>query len=230
MSTMKASALVGIIEVIHCGASACNQRGEMRRAAHLREMFQIGDSALMAPRPLKKESVEQIVFTNKDLERVQLPHSDALVITLRIEEFDVKRILIDPGSSAEIMYEPLFRGLGLEAKDLNHVEGPLYGFSGETAVPSRKVTINVKAGTVLSPTEFFVLNTYSPYNAILGRPWLHRMGAVPSTLHQWLRFPAPQGIMEIMGDQLAVKQCLVAAVKQMAPPPRDPKEGTAKDK
>ena len=202
----------------------------MRRAAHLREMFQIGDSALMAPRPLKKESVEQIVFTNQDLERVQLPHSDALVITLRIEEFDVKRILIDPGSSAEIMYEPLFRGLGLEAKDLNHVEGPLYGFSGETAVPSRKVTINVKAGTVLSPTEFFVLNTYSPYNAILGRPWLHRMGAVPSTLHQWLRFPAPQGIMEIMGDQLAVKQCLVAAVKQMAPPPRDPKEGTAKDK
>ena len=227
---MKAFAPMGIIEAIHCGVSACNQRGEMRRATHLRETFQIGDSAQMAPRPLKKESVEQIVFTNKDLERVQLPHSDALVITLRIEEFDVKRILIDPGSSAEIMYEPLFRGLGLEAKDLNHAEGPLYGFSGETAVPSRKVTINIKAGTVLSPTEFFVLNTYSPYNAILGRPWLHRMGAVPSTLHQWLRFPAPQGIMEIMGDQLAVKQCLVAAVKQMAPPPRDPKEGTAKDK
>jgi hypothetical protein len=177
----------------------------MRKAAHLQEIFQIGDSARMAPRPLKKESVEQIVFTDQDLERVQLPHSDALVITLRIGEFHVKRILIDPGSSAEIMYEPLFRGLGLGTKDLSCIKGPLYGFSGETVVPSKKVTINVKAGTVSSLTEFFVLNTYSPYNAILGRPWLHQMGAVPSTLHQRLRFPTPQGVMEIVGDQLASK-------------------------
>uniref|UniRef100_A0A2N9FEF2 Retrotransposon gag domain-containing protein n=1 Tax=Fagus sylvatica TaxID=28930 RepID=A0A2N9FEF2_FAGSY len=115
-----------------------DQRGEMRKVAHLRETFQIGDSAQMAPRPLRKESVEQIVFTDQDLERVQLPHSDALVITLRIREFNIKRILIDPGSSAEIMYEPLFRGLGIGAKDLNCTEGPLYGFSGKTVVPSGK--------------------------------------------------------------------------------------------
>ena len=146
-------------------------------------------------------------------------------MTLRIREFDVKRILIDPGSSVEIMYESLFRGLGLRKKDLSHIEGPLSGFSGETVVPSGKVTINVRAGTVSSPTEFFVLNAFSPYNAILGRPWLHRMGAVPSTLHQHLRFPTPQGIMEIMGDQLAAKQCPVAAVKQKAQQPPETREG-----
>ena len=76
----------------------------------------------MAPVPLKKESTEQIVFTNQDLEGVQLPHSDALMVTLRIGEFDVKRILIDPGSSVEIMYESLFKGLGLERKELNLAE------------------------------------------------------------------------------------------------------------
>uniref|UniRef100_A0A2N9G212 RNA-directed DNA polymerase n=1 Tax=Fagus sylvatica TaxID=28930 RepID=A0A2N9G212_FAGSY len=173
-ATAKASTPIGIIDVIHYGGTYHDQRREMRRAAHLRE----------------------------------LPHSDALVVTLRIREFDVKRILIDPGSSVEIMYESLFKGLGLEKKDLSHAEGPLSGFSGETVVPSGKVMINVRAGTVSSPTEFFILNAFSPYNAILGRPWLHRMGAVPSTLHQRLRFPTPQGIMEIMGDQLAAKQCL----------------------
>jgi hypothetical protein len=166
----KASASVGIIEVIHCGATTHNQREDMRRAAHLRETLQIRDSAQMAPRPLKKESVEQIVFTNQDLEGVQVLHSNALVITLRIGEFDVKRILIDLGSSAKIMYEPLFRGLDLGVKDLNRGKEPLYGFSGEMVVPSGKVTINVKANTISSPIEFFVLNTYSPYNAILGRP------------------------------------------------------------
>jgi hypothetical protein len=105
--------------------------------------------------PLRKESVEEIVFNNQDLRGVQLPHSDALVITLRIGEFDVKRILIDPGSSVEIMYESLFKGLGLGKKDLSRTEGPLSGFSGETVIPSGKVTINVRAGTVSSPTEFF---------------------------------------------------------------------------
>jgi hypothetical protein len=211
---VKASAPVGIIDVIHYESTCHDQRGEMRRAAHLREVFQVQDSAQMAPSPLRKESVEEIVFNNQDFEGVQLPHSDALVITLRIGEFDVKRILIDPGSSVEIMYESLFRGLGLGKKDLSRTEGPLSGFSREIVVPSGKVTINVRARTVSSPTEFFVLNAFSPYNAILGRSWLHRIGAVPSTLHQHLRFPTPQGVMEIRGDQLAAKQCLVAAVKQ----------------
>uniref|UniRef100_A0A2N9GJI0 RNA-directed DNA polymerase n=1 Tax=Fagus sylvatica TaxID=28930 RepID=A0A2N9GJI0_FAGSY len=222
---VKASAPIGIIDVIHFGTTCHDQRGEMRRAAHLREVFQVQDSPQMAPTPLRKESVEEIVFNNQDLEGVQLPHSDALVITLRIGEFDVKRVLIDPGSSVEIMYESLFKGLGLGKEDLSRTEGPLSGFSGETVIPSGKVTINVRAGTVSSPTEFFVLNTFSPYNAILGRPWLHRMGAVPSTLHQRLRFPTPQGIMEIRGDQLAAKQCLVAAVKQRDQLPQGAKEG-----
>ena len=180
---VKASAPVGIIDVIYFESTCHDQRGEMRRAAHLREVFQVQDSPQMAPSLLRKESVEEIVFSSQDLEGVQLPHSDALVITLRIGEFDVKRILIDPGSSVEIMYKSLFRGLGLGKKDLSRTEGPLSGFSGETVIPSGKVTINVRAGMVSSPTEFFVLNTFSPYNAILGRPWLHRMGAVPSTLH-----------------------------------------------
>jgi hypothetical protein len=222
---VKASAPIGIIDVIHFGTTCHDQRGEMRRAAHLREVFQVQDSPQMAPTPLRKESVEEIVFNNQDLEGVQLPHSDALVITLRIGEFDVKRVLIDPGSSVEIMYESLFKGLGLGKEDLSRTEGPLSGFSGETVIPSGKVTINVRAGTVSTPTEFFVLNTFSPYNAILGRPWLHRMGAVPSTLHQRLRFPTPQGIMEIRGDQLAAKQCLVAAVKQRDQLPQGAKEG-----
>ena len=118
---IKDSAPIGIIDVIHYGATNHDQRGEMKRVAHLREVFQIRDSAQMAPAPLKKESTEQIVFTNQDLEGVHVPHSDALIVTLRIGEFDVKRILIDPGSSVEIMYESLFKGLGLEKKDLSLV-------------------------------------------------------------------------------------------------------------
>ena len=81
------------------------------------------------------------------------------------------------------MYEPLCKGLGLKAKVLNHVEGLLYGFSREIVMPSRKVTINLKAGPVFALTEFFVPERLLSLQCDPGRPWLHRMGAVPSTLH-----------------------------------------------
>ena len=67
---VKPSAPVGIIDVIHYESTCYDQRGEMRRAAHLREVFQVQDSARMAPTLLKKESAEKIIFTNQDFEGV----------------------------------------------------------------------------------------------------------------------------------------------------------------
>ena len=99
---------------------------------------------------------EEITFKDYDLERVQLPHSDALVVTMRVGNFDVKRILIDPGSSAKIMYDSLFKGLGLGQEDLDQKVDPLYGFTGKSIMPMGRVTVKVHAGIVSSPTEFWV--------------------------------------------------------------------------
>ena len=51
----------------------------------------------------------------------------------------------------------------------------------------------------------------------MGRSWLHKMKAIPSTLHQKLRFPTKDGVMEINGDQVAAKQCVLAAAKKSSP-------------
>ena len=67
---VKASAPVGIIDVIHYESTYHDQRGKMRRAAHLREVFQVQNSTQMAPSPLRKESVEEIIFNNQDFEGV----------------------------------------------------------------------------------------------------------------------------------------------------------------
>ena len=202
---------IGIIEVIHNHTRASNLRAETRTAAHLREVFHVCEGATSAPKRLRKETTEEIIFTDHDLEGVQLPHSDALVVTMHVGNFDVKRILINPGSSAEIMYDSLFKGLGLKHEDLDRKVDPLYEFSGESVMPIGRVTVKVQAESVSSPTEFWVLNSYSPYTAILRRPWLHKMRVVPSTLHQRLRFPTLDGIMKIRGDQVMAKQCLIAA-------------------
>jgi hypothetical protein len=169
---------IGIIKVIHSHARAADLKAETRTAAHLQEVFQVCEGATPAPKRLRKETTEEIIFTDHDLEGVQLPHFDALVVTMQIGNFDVKKILIDPGSLAEIMYDSLFKGLGLEHQDLDKKVDPLYGFSDESIMPIGRVTVKVHAGTISSITEFWVLNSYSPYNAILGRPWLHKMRAV----------------------------------------------------
>ena len=65
-----------------------------------------------------------MTFSDRDLARIYYPHNDALVVTLRVKDYDVKRILIDQGSSCEIMYYETFKQLKLEDKDLAPAVSP----------------------------------------------------------------------------------------------------------
>ncbi|XP_070028608.1 uncharacterized protein [Nicotiana sylvestris] len=56
---------------------------------------------------------------------------------------------------------------------------------------------------VVKDTKFQVIDTNMAYNMILGRPWIHEMDVVPSTLHQVIKFPSQWGIKQIRGDQQA---------------------------
>uniref|UniRef100_A0A2N9HXW1 RNase H type-1 domain-containing protein n=1 Tax=Fagus sylvatica TaxID=28930 RepID=A0A2N9HXW1_FAGSY len=112
------------------------------------------------------------------------------------------------------MYQDLYGKLGLGEAELTDFTTPIFGFSGEPVVPLGKIMLPVLAGPINLQTEFIVVRASSPYNAIMGRDWLHRMRAVPSTLHQKLRFPTADGVMELNGDQVAAKQCVLAATKK----------------
>ena len=61
--------------------------------------------------------------------------------------------------------------------------------------------------------DFIVVDAYSPYTAIIARPWLHTLGAISSTLHQKIKHPSGGQIEEILGDQTMVRQCMVAAIQ-----------------
>ena len=82
--------------------------------------------------------------------------------------------------------------------------------------PKGIVTTQFGAGPMHLDVEFLVVDVPSPYNAIMGRTWIHCMRAVPSTYHQRIRFPTSKGVMEIKGDQIALRSCLVMAIKGKA--------------
>ena len=74
-------------------------------------------------------------FSNEDKLGTVQPHDDALVVTLRIGGYDVKRVMIDQGSTAEIMYPDLFKGLNLNPENLIAYNYPLVSFEGRMVIP-----------------------------------------------------------------------------------------------
>ena len=111
------------------------------------------------------------------------PHDDALVVILKIGGYDVKRVMIDQGNTADIMYPDLYKGLGLKPKNLVPYSSPLVSFEGKMVIPKGQIRLPVQTGMDVVEVDFIVVDVFSPYTAIMGRPWLHTLGAVSSTLH-----------------------------------------------
>ena len=63
------------------------------------------------------------------------PHDDTLVVTLRIGGYDVRRVMVDQGNCAEIMYLDLYRGLNLKLEDLTTYNLPLVSFDWKLVTP-----------------------------------------------------------------------------------------------
>ena len=57
-----------------------------------------------------------------------------------------------------------------------------------------------------------MVDSYSPYTAIVARPWLHALGAVSFTLHQKVKYHSKGLVKEILGNQSVARQCMVAAI------------------
>ena len=82
-------------------------------------------------------------FSNEDKIGTIQPHDDALVITLRIGGYDVKRVMVDQGSATEIMYPDLYKGLNLRAEDLTPYSSPLVSFEGKIIIPKGQIRLPV---------------------------------------------------------------------------------------
>ncbi|GAV90718.1 LOW QUALITY PROTEIN: hypothetical protein CFOL_v3_34122, partial [Cephalotus follicularis] len=141
-----------------------------------------GATGAAATQRLKTGGDEEVItFSEVDYEGVRLPHDDPVVVTLLVELFTMKRILIDSVSSANILYKHAFDQLRIPVDQLKPVKTPLVGFIGETIHPLGSINLSVVAGTAPCQTQvemtFLVVDTPSPYNAIVGRPGLNLLEA-----------------------------------------------------
>ena len=125
-----------------------------------------------------------------------------------IEGFTTRRVLVDNESFADIMYMTKLR---VDPKKLRLFNSPLVSFRKDKIYPKRIVTLSVTAGThseqVTIQVDFLIVDCPSSYNIILGRPTLNRLKAVTSTYCLKIKFPTPNGVGQICGDQLLAREC-----------------------
>ena len=86
-------------------------------------------------------------------------------------------------------------------------------FERKVVIPKGQIKLPVQTGPKVVEVDFIVVDAYSPYTAIVARPWLHTLEAVSSTLHQKVKYPSEGQVKEILGDQSVARQCLVAAIQ-----------------
>ena len=123
-------------------------------------------------------------FLDEDKIGTIQPHDDALVITLGIGGYDVKRVMVDQGSGVEIMYPNLYKGLNLKPENLTPYNSPLVSFDGKVIVPRGQIRLPMQTGPKVVEVDFIDVDAYSPYTAIVTIPWLQILGAVSSTLQR----------------------------------------------
>ena len=101
------------------------------------------DDSNSEPKMAKVNIQLALIFLEEDKVGTIQPHDDALVITLKIGGYDMKRVMVDRGSGVEIIYPDLYKGLNLRPEDLTAYDSPLVSFDEKVAIPRGQIKLPV---------------------------------------------------------------------------------------
>ncbi|KAL5573653.1 hypothetical protein UlMin_023250 [Ulmus minor] len=164
-------------------------------------------------------SNEPIIFTEEEASGLWHPHKNAIVIALRIASRKVYKILIDNGSSANILFRSTLNIMGLVGAKFEPIKSALYGFTGDSIHSERVLNLPIELGMHpcqhIQSVEFVVVDCPSSYNAIIGHPTLNVIRAVTSTYHLLVKFPTIGGIGILKGNQQASRDIYEATNRSL---------------
>ncbi|XP_068476921.1 uncharacterized protein [Phaseolus vulgaris] len=138
-----------------------------------------------------------LVFTRTNLQDV-VPHdNDSVVISVVTVGKKVHKVLVDQGSSADVMFWSTFNKLRLSLDVLRPYTGCLYGFADNQVEVGGylelRTTFSDGAASRTEKIRYLVINSNSAYNILLGRLALNRLNAVASTRHMKMKLPDLSG-------------------------------------
>ncbi|XP_015953775.1 uncharacterized protein LOC107478141 [Arachis duranensis] len=159
-----------------------------------------------------------ISFNQTDFRSASPNLDDPVVISIQIGELLVRKTLLDPGSSADVLFYSTFIKMKLSEKLIQPSSGELIGFSRERVPIMGHIWLKTTMGEIpMSKSidiQYLIVDCYSPYNIIIGRPALNIFRAVVSTLHLCVKFPVQENkIVTVYADHQEARQCYNASLK-----------------
>lgn len=97
--------------------------------------------------------------------------------------------------------------MGFIPSNLENLGRMLSGFNGASTTSLEDIILSIQIGSVTLNIQLSVVEDLSPFNAILGRTWLHNMKVIPFTYHQMVNFITQDRQINLYGSQLAARQC-----------------------
>jgi hypothetical protein len=128
-----------------------------------------------------------------------------VVIEVNIAGWVIEKILVDNGSSADILFFKTFEKMNLSQHMLHRPEYPLHGFGGKPIKPVGKVSLPVSFGDLdharIETLAVDVVDIYHPYFVIFGRGFMNKFDTVIRQKFLCMKIPAPKGVITVFGDQ-----------------------------
>ncbi|KAL0406077.1 UNVERIFIED_CONTAM: hypothetical protein Slati_3921600 [Sesamum latifolium] len=204
----------GIIKMIVGGpADGDSQRA---RKAQVQEAYGTKMKEIMDMEPANDAPLFQ--FDQEEQNGPGIPGNDALVITALLANYEIERVFIDSGSSADILFGEAYDQMQLGDVPLEVVDTSFYGFPGEVVHPRGMISLPLTLGS--SPLrktcllKFRLVDIPSAYNVILGRPTLNIFREIISTYHMKIKFLVVGEVGEAQADMLEARKCYVEVINR----------------
>jgi hypothetical protein len=146
-----------------------------------------------------------ITFTEEDFRLKSAIHNDAMVIEVNIAGWVIGKVLVDNGSSADILFLKTFEKMNLSQHMFDPPEYPLQRFEGKPIKPVGKISLPVSFGDLenarMESLIFDVVDIYHPYLAIFGRGFMNKFDVVIRQQFLCMKMPAPKGVITVFSNQ-----------------------------
>ncbi|XP_038999487.1 uncharacterized protein LOC120125050, partial [Hibiscus syriacus] len=174
------------------------------------------------PKEIPTEKLDRLVaniqadnflsFSEDEIPSGMIGNHKALHITVRCKGHVLSRVLIDNGSALNVMPLVTLKKLPVDSTLMRSCQSVVRAFDGTKREVLGKIDIPLTIGPAIYEVEFLVMDIMPTYNCLLGRPWIHQAGAVPSTLHQKIKFAMDGRLICIHAEE-----DIIASVSTTAP-------------
>ncbi|RDX58414.1 hypothetical protein CR513_62271, partial [Mucuna pruriens] len=173
----------------------------------------------------ERKSTPPITFDDRDMRSRASSQDEPMVISMVVAGYKVERVLIDQGSSANVLYRSTLKKMQLSTGLIQACPGNLYGFAGECVPILGTVELETCLGerpvTRTIQIRYTIVDAPASYNIIVGRPALNRLGAIVSTKHLCMKFPIGRQVGSIWADTQVARKCYEDSLRiERLPSPR----------